>query len=325
VKELEHELEEELRKSESVGEARSGEVGRLQIHRRRLQVHREVFKRIISNFHAYRPLLSAVMNEYDGMISTLQDQLTELRPLQIRVGTFDQESGVRMMEVADKHEENVKEKDRRVKRLLVEINEMRETGTALQTQTDRLRDEVSALNEKYRHEQAAKMMLLSQTNELMQYKREMDLKVQQMDPGKAYTAERLQKKLVTDLEDAREAVEDMKRKYATVVPLQTHTELQAKFKLSEAELIRVTAELADTTSCNAELTSAYNVSQIEYKHLDARLDSWTPRPQWSAIEDTFEGWKETTRNVSSVDQLKFLMEQVNKSSHNAHKMSPGKK
>ena len=167
------------------------------------------------------------------------------------------------------------------------------------------------------------MMLLSQTNELMQYKREMDLKVQQMDPGKAYTAERLQKKMVTDLEDAREVVEEMKRKYASVVPLQDHMELQDMYKKSEAEVFRLTAELAEITSCNAELTSAYNVSQIEYKHLDARLDSWTPRPQWSAIEDTFEGWKEATRNISSVEQLEFLMEQVKKSSggpggHSAH-------
>lgn len=54
------------------------------------------------------------------------------RPLQIRVGTFDQEAGVKMMEVADKHQEVFKEKDMKVRGLNAEISELRETTTALQ-------------------------------------------------------------------------------------------------------------------------------------------------------------------------------------------------
>lgn len=54
----------------------------LQVCKRRLQVHREVLKQIIANFHAYRPLLSAIMNAYDNMIGTQQDLLAELRPVQ---------------------------------------------------------------------------------------------------------------------------------------------------------------------------------------------------------------------------------------------------
>lgn len=312
VKELEHHLRDEMRKTESAGEARSSDVGRLQVCKRRLQVHREVLKQIIANFHAYRPLLSAIMNAYDNMIGTQQDLLAELRPLQIRVGTFDQEAGVKMMEVADKHQEVFKEKDMKVRGLNAEISELRETTTALQAQTDRLREEVSALNEKYRHEQAAKMMLLSQTNELLQYKREMDLKVQQMDPSKAYTAERMKAKLVTDLDAARQELDEMKTKYIAVVPLVDHQELKERCLRAEAELSKLKAEVDEDKGIHDELNAAFNRSQIELHHVEQRLETWTPRPHWSKVADTFAGWKEATKGASSEDKLDFLIDQCRK-------------
>ena len=317
VKELEQTLRNEMRKTESVGEARSSDVGRLQVCKRRLQVHREVLKQIIANFHAYRPLLSAIMNTYDTMIGTQQDLLAELRPLQIRVGTFDQEAGVKMMEVADKHQEAFKEKDMKVRVLNLEISELRETTTSLQAQTDRLREEVTTLNEKYRHEQAAKMMLLSQTNELMQYKREMDQKVQQMDPGKAYTAERMKAKLVTDLDAARKEVAEMKSKFSAVVPKEDHQELKERCLRAEEELAAVKAAVAEDKSIHDELNRAYNKSQIELHHVEHRLESWTPRPKWSKVDDTFVGFKEATKGVSSEERLDFLIDQCRKATGKA--------
>eukprot|EP00729_Bicosta_minor_P006795 gene6795-25966_t len=258
VKELEHHLRDEMRKTESAGEARSSDVGRLQVCKRRLQVHREVLKQIIANFHA---------------------------PLQIRVGTFDQEAGVKMMEVADKHQEVFKEKDMKVRGLNAEISE---------------------------HEQAAKMMLLSQTNELLQYKREMDLKVQQMDPSKAYTAERMKAKLVTDLDAARQELDEMKTKYIAVVPLVDHQELKERCLRAEAELSKLKAEVDEDKGIHDELNAAFNRSQIELHHVEQRLETWTPRPHWSKVADTFAGWKEATKGASSEDKLDFLIDQCRK-------------
>lgn len=189
---------------------------------------------------------------------------------------------------------------------------MRHSDLTSQAQTDRLREEVSALNEKYRHEQAAKMMLLSQTNELLQYKREMDLKVQQMDPSKAYTAERMKAKLVTDLDAARQELDEMKTKYIAVVPLVDHQELKERCLRAEAELSKLKAEVDEDKGIHDELNAAFNRSQIELHHVEQRLETWSPRPHWSKVADTFAGWKEATKGASSEDKLDFLIDQCRK-------------
>lgn len=47
------------------------------------QVFREVFSTIIDGFKTYKPLLSAIKNEYEMMLTYFQDKIKELEPLRV--------------------------------------------------------------------------------------------------------------------------------------------------------------------------------------------------------------------------------------------------
>lgn len=48
-----------------------------------LKVFREVFSTIIDDFKTYKPLLSAIKNEYEIMLIYLHDKVKELEPLRV--------------------------------------------------------------------------------------------------------------------------------------------------------------------------------------------------------------------------------------------------
>ena len=48
-----------------------------------LQAHREVFEYLIEDFKTYKPLLSAIKNEYEMMFAYQRQQIRELEPLKV--------------------------------------------------------------------------------------------------------------------------------------------------------------------------------------------------------------------------------------------------
>ena len=48
------------------------------------QAHREVFEYLIEDFKTYKPLLSAIKNEYEMMFAYQRQQIRELEPLKVR-------------------------------------------------------------------------------------------------------------------------------------------------------------------------------------------------------------------------------------------------
>lgn len=49
------------------------------------QAHREVFEYLIEDFKTYKPLLSAIKNEYEMMFAFQRQQIRELEPLKVFV------------------------------------------------------------------------------------------------------------------------------------------------------------------------------------------------------------------------------------------------
>ena len=48
-----------------------------------VKVFREVFSTIIDDFKTYKPLLSAIKNEYEIMLTYFQEKVNELEPLRV--------------------------------------------------------------------------------------------------------------------------------------------------------------------------------------------------------------------------------------------------
>ena len=50
----------------------------------RLQVFREVFEYLLEEFKTYKPILSAIKNEYEMMLALQREKIRELEPLKVR-------------------------------------------------------------------------------------------------------------------------------------------------------------------------------------------------------------------------------------------------
>ena len=110
----------------------------------------------------------------------------------------------------------------------------------------------------------------------------------------------------------RKEVAEMKSKFSAVIPREDYLAIKERCLRAEEELVNVKAEFAEDKSIHDELNAAYNRSQIELHHVEHRLESWTPRPKWNKCEDTFGGWKEATKGISSEERLDFLIDQCRK-------------
>lgn len=52
-------------------------------HELRLQAHREVFEYLIEDFKTYKPLLSAIKNEYELYLGYQEELIKELEPMRV--------------------------------------------------------------------------------------------------------------------------------------------------------------------------------------------------------------------------------------------------
>lgn len=55
------------------------------------QAFREVFEYLIEDFKTYKPLLSAIKNEYEMKLSHQREQIRELEPLKVRIKMAESE------------------------------------------------------------------------------------------------------------------------------------------------------------------------------------------------------------------------------------------
>ena len=65
-------------------------------HELRLQAHREVFEYLIQDFKTYKPLLSAIKNEYELHLGYLEEIVRELRPIRVSGRRFPRSVGESM-------------------------------------------------------------------------------------------------------------------------------------------------------------------------------------------------------------------------------------
>ena len=53
-------------------------------HELRLQAHREVFEYLVEDFKTYKPLLSAIKNEYELYLEYQEEVIKELEPMRVK-------------------------------------------------------------------------------------------------------------------------------------------------------------------------------------------------------------------------------------------------
>ncbi|TKS73040.1 Translin-associated factor X-interacting protein 1 [Collichthys lucidus] len=129
------------------------------------KVYRHTFDCFIKEFKTYRPLLSAIKQEYEKTLAHQQDQIKELEPLRscLRRVTEDCDRKIRARWAEEQAE--IGELKREKRRLQKDVKDMREREEARQASMDRLQSELSDQYLQYREERDARRLLVWQLNE----------------------------------------------------------------------------------------------------------------------------------------------------------------
>ncbi|XP_048828797.1 translin-associated factor X-interacting protein 1 isoform X4 [Brienomyrus brachyistius] len=116
----------------------------------RLQVYREVFDCFIEDLKTYKPLLSAIKNEYEVTLAHLQDQIRELEPLRAQLVIVSERCEQRVLALREEERSEVNALKQEAQCLQKIIDEMREQQDILQTQDlTRVRAEMERLRAEY--------------------------------------------------------------------------------------------------------------------------------------------------------------------------------
>ncbi|XP_063951237.1 translin-associated factor X-interacting protein 1-like isoform X1 [Lytechinus pictus] len=300
-------------------ELRNVDGGRAGPSDTRLQAYREVFEYLIEDFKAYKPIFSAIKNEYEVMLSHQREKIRELEPLKSMLVTVSEQCDQKIMALREDERQEMKDLKNEKQALLDRIGGMREEQFSLQMQIEKLQEKIAEQYQMYRDECDARKLLVSDINDL-RYQQEDYQKAQgnqevpaeaKEDPVKMKIALR---KAREDLTDATQRLNEMIANYGDVVPRRDFELLTAEHKklLEEHETLN-----GDYNQLRAEHEALLDVNkQIIaqrddfYQELENLKRTATPRPDWDRCAEVLEGGEERWVQISQgkkTDQLVTLL------------------
>ncbi|XP_065913641.1 translin-associated factor X-interacting protein 1-like isoform X2 [Dysidea avara] len=284
----------------------------------RVQAHREVFEHLMEDFKTYKPLLSAIKNEYDLYVNYLQQQIAELEPLKTHLYSVKEECNRKVLAMRDAEKAELEEARLENRRLLSVIDRLRETELSLRSQVDKLQAELTIQYEQYKNEADARKLLISDIN---------DLKFRQQEQKAEETMEEREDPVVLklklqrgreDLKAAHHRINQMLADYGDVVPRREHEQLQAAYEAMEAELETLKNGHMTLMGEHSTLQGVYKQLMGEknemVQHFEKLKRSATPRPEWSRCAEYIEGgaekWAELVDGRSSDQLVDVLLAQI---------------
>lgn len=283
----------------------------------RLQAFREVFEYLIEDFKTYKPLLSAIKNEYEIMLSHQREQIRELEPLKAMLVTVSEQCNQKIMAFREEERQEMTDLKQEKLELLEKIDAMKEEHQSLQMQIGKLQDEVALEYQKYRDECDARKLLVSDIND-MRYQQEDFQKSQanqqqseeeKEDPVKLKIA---LKKCREDLSEATQRLNEMIANYGDVVP-------RRDFEFLKADFEKIQKQKDDLQTDHETLQKEHEILQETAAKLqeerDKYLEEWetlkgraTPRPDWDRCAKVLEGGEERWNMISQGKRSDQLVE-----------------
>ncbi|CAF5139007.1 unnamed protein product, partial [Rotaria magnacalcarata] len=132
----------------------------------RLQVFREVFSTIIDDFKTYKPLLAAIKNEYEIMLTHLNDKVIDLEPLRQQLVLLSEQCDKKLMQYRKEEREEISLLKEEKRRLQQTIRQLTNQNQNLETNIQRLQEEVASQYQLYRRELDARKLLINDANDL---------------------------------------------------------------------------------------------------------------------------------------------------------------
>uniref|UniRef100_A0A663MRL6 Translin-associated factor X-interacting protein 1 N-terminal domain-containing protein n=1 Tax=Athene cunicularia TaxID=194338 RepID=A0A663MRL6_ATHCN len=126
----------------------------------KLQPYREIFESFIEDFKTYKPLLTAIKNEYE------KKTIHALEPLKAMVTTVSEECSQQILAMQEKEKDEINMLKQEKQHLLKIIDNMKEENNSLQTQVEHLQTSVAEEYTCYVNEHSARKLLLAKLSNL---------------------------------------------------------------------------------------------------------------------------------------------------------------
>ncbi|CAD5115419.1 DgyrCDS4394 [Dimorphilus gyrociliatus] len=291
----------------------------------RLQAHREVFEYLIEDFRTYRPLLSAIKNEYEMMLSYQRNVIRQLEPLKQMIVTVSEQCDQKIMAIRDEEKQEIRDLKGENSRLYQKISEINNEKLELKSQVEKLQDELAVQYLQYRDECDERKLLITEYNNL-RYEQEDSMK---QNPDLEEDEEEKLKNdpvfLRTALQQARrdeasatQRLNEMIANYGDVIPRRNMEKLQKDYE----DIIALHQKL------KADFNTALKERQIQddlYKKTVEERDEYfvnaeslrrsaTPRPDWESCADYVAGgatrWKQLSDGKTSKQKVKVLLNEI---------------
>ncbi|GFN79179.1 translin-associated factor x-interacting protein 1 [Plakobranchus ocellatus] len=289
----------------------------------RLQAHREVFEYLIEDFKTYKPLLSAIKNEYEMMLAHQRQQIRHLEPLKQMLVTVSEQCEQKIMSLREEERGEMTDLKKLNKDLHAKISDLVNEQQDLKEQVARLQTKLEEEYHKYRDECDARKLLVADIN---------DLRYQQED----YMASRSGAQANQDTDEdpvilkmalqksregerlATQRLSEMVANYGDVIPRRDFETLEAKHKeieekngAYEARLQKLQAEYNALEELQKQVVQKRDEFYIQ---LETLKRSSTPRPQWDKCADSIQGgimrWKELSEGKRSNELVDVLLSEI---------------
>ncbi|XP_026143357.1 translin-associated factor X-interacting protein 1 isoform X1 [Carassius auratus] len=294
----------------------------------RLQVFQEVFGYLIEEFKTYKPIFSAIKNEYDITLAHLRDQIRDLQPLRAKLVLVSEQCEKRILDQRVQERDELRALKKECLRLQRVIESMRGQQTALQIQVDHLKEDLATQYQLYRDERDARKLLITRISTMTSTQ-----DTEHDDNNEGYIEEDESEDPVVvkmalqvcreDLTKVQVELNRLQAEYSDVVPRRDwdnlnhiHEETLIKLETLQTDFDQLKSEydaLLEVHRQSAPAVLHSNPSVLQHGSDNKHIVT-TPRPNWEQCLDILGGserCKELFEGQSSQKRMEILLQQMN--------------
>ncbi|XP_067905637.1 translin-associated factor X-interacting protein 1 [Heterodontus francisci] len=268
-----------------------------------LQAYREVFEYFIEDLKTYKPLLSAIKNEYEITLAHQRNRIRELEPLKNMLVTTSESCEQRIVALREEEKFEIQSLKNEKIQLLERIDNLLKVQDSLETQVSKLQKELAAEYERYREQYDARQLLISDMNNLRyQQEASKDSYIQEVEAVEDTVKLKLALKVArADLKALQVELNAMKAEYGDVIPRRdfealdkNYNELIEKNENHQKQYFQMKQEYSTLLEVNKHTTLQRDKLSAEVELLKTELAGGLSLSQLShhtveADGDYFEG------------------------------------
>ncbi|KFW60951.1 Translin-associated factor X-interacting protein 1, partial [Pygoscelis adeliae] len=285
----------------------------------KLQPYREIFEFFIDNFKTYKPLLSAIKNEYEVTLAHQKKTIRALEPLKAMVTTVSEECTRQILALQEKEKDEINTLKQEKQHLLKFIDNMKEEKNSLQTQVEHLQTSVAEEYARYLNEYGARKVLLAKLNDMHNERLEMTRHQVQDVKGEDVVKLTLALKIARqDLTKAQVKLNTMTADYGDVVPRRDFESLEKKYSDLLQEMKTLQKDFDQLHTEYETLLEIHRETAEERDNFCAELQrvqhNCTPRPNWAKCSEVIPGgadrWGCLAEGKTSDQLVGVLLEEI---------------